>query len=104
MYVIVESGGMQYAVREGETLKVPKITLPPGETHNLDKVLLIMGGEKPVVGRPYVEGARVETEVLGNGRAEKVLAYHFKKRTKYRKMRGHRQEFTELKIARIITP
>jgi len=104
MYAIVESGGMQHAVREGETLKVPKIAALPGATHSLDKVLLIMGGEKPFIGMPYVEGARVEAEVVGNGREDKVLVYHFKKRTKYRKMRGHRQEFTELKIARIITP
>lgn len=104
MYAVVESGGFQYSVAEGDVIQVPKIKAEPGTKQELGKVLMISGGEAPLVGKPFVEGAKIETEVVGHGRDPKVLVFKFKRRVKYRKMRGHRQPYTELKIERIVAP
>ncbi len=103
MYAIVETGGFQFNVKQGDRIRAPKLELEPKQKLVLDRVLFI-GGEQPQVGSPYVEGARVEAEVIGSGKEEKVLVFKKKRRTKYRRTRGHRQDFTEIKIEKIVAP
>lgn len=104
MYAVVESGGLQFSVSEGDQIKVPKIEVDAGATHDIEHVLLLAGEGEPMVGKPFIEGAKVETEVIGQGRGAKVLVFKFKRRIKYRRLKGHRQHFTELKVNKIVTP
>ena len=104
MYAVFESGGLQFNGEEGALLKVPFLTNKPGETISIDRVLLVKDGDNAHTGQPYLEAARVEAEVLNAGRAEKINVYKFKRRTKYRKLTGHRQKYTEIKIKKIVLP
>ncbi len=97
MYAIVETGGKQYRVTEGQTLRVDRLDAEEGTELTLEKVLMV-GGEKVAVGRPYVDGAVVKARVLRHGRARKVIVFKMKRRKNYRRKRGHRQHFTELRI------
>jgi large subunit ribosomal protein L21 len=103
MYAIVESGGFQFSVREGEKVRIPKLEVQPKEKITLDKVLFV-GGEKTLIGTPYIDDAKVVAQVLGSGKAEKITVVKFKRRVKYRRKKGHRQEFTEVKIEKILPP
>jgi large subunit ribosomal protein L21 len=102
MYAIVESGGFQFSIKEGEKIRIPKLETKPKEKITFDKVLLV-GGEKTLIGAPYVKDAKVEAEVLSLGKGEKVTVFKFKK-VKYRRKKGHRQEYTEIRIDKIHTP
>jgi large subunit ribosomal protein L21 len=104
MYAIVESGGLQFSVSEGDQIKVPKIEADTGAAHSIERVLLLAGDGEPLVGKPFIEGAKVETEIVGQGRGDKVLVFKFKRRIKYRRLKGHRQHFTELKVNKIVAP
>ncbi|MCX6826224.1 MAG: 50S ribosomal protein L21 [candidate division Zixibacteria bacterium] len=104
MFAIFESGGLQFNAEVGAVLKVPYLPAKPGEMISIDKVLLVKNGENARVGTPYLSSARIEAEVLNEGQAEKVTIYKFKKRTKYRKHRGHRQLYSEIKIKKIVSP
>lgn len=97
MYAIIETGGKQYKVSAGDTLKVDKLS-SEDTSITLDKVLAIMDGTKTVLGSPYVKGAEVKAEILGTEKAKKVIVYKQRPRKVYRKLRGHRQQFTKLKI------
>jgi len=101
MYAIVATGGKQYRVREGETLRVEKLFAEAGETVELDKVLLIGEGDDIKIGAPYLEGAKVTATVASNGRGEKVKIIKFHRRKHYRRQAGHRQSFTEIQITGI---
>jgi large subunit ribosomal protein L21 len=101
MYAILESGGFQFSVKEGERIIIPKLQVQPKEKVAFDKVLFI-GGEKPLIGAPYIKNAKVEAEVLGSGKGKKITVFKFKRRVKYRKKTGHRQEYTEVKIEKIL--
>ena len=103
MYAIVESGGFQFNVKEGEKIRIPVLEAKPKDKITFDKVLFI-GGEKPLIGTPYVKDALVEGEVLSQGKAEKIMVFKFKRRVKYRRKKGHRQEYTEIKINKIHAP
>ena len=103
MYAILESGGFQFSVREGENIKIPKLQSRPKDKVSFDKVLFI-GGEESFVGTPYLKGAKVEAEVTASGKGEKVIVFKKKKRVKYRRMKGHRQEYTEVRINKIHPP
>ncbi len=103
MYAILETGGFQFSVKEGEKIRIPKLQAQPKERIILDKVLFI-SGENPQIGAPYVKDAKVEAEILGSGKGEKVTVFKFKRRLKYRKKTGHRQEYTEVKIHKILSP
>lgn len=103
MYAIVESGGFQFSVREGEKVRIPKLEVEPKEKITLDKVLFV-GGEKALIGTPYIDNAKVVAQVVGSGKAEKITVVKFKRRVKYRRKKGHRQEFTEVKIEKILPP
>lgn len=104
MYAIFESGGLQFNAEEGTLLKVPFMAIKPGETVSIDKVLLINDGKNAFTGTPYLDSARVEAEIMEEGRARKIDVYKFKRRTKYRKMTGHRQKYTQIKIKKIVPP
>ena len=103
MYAVIKTGGKQYRVEEGVVLRVEKLSGDKGSEVTLDQVLLVGGDEAPVVGTPVVEGAAVSARIERQGRAKKVHVFKYKKRKKYRRLRGHRQPFTELKILSINT-
>ena len=101
MYAVIESGGKQHRVVEGETLKLEKIENATGETVEFDRVLMIGGGEDDKIGTPIVEGGKVTAEVVAHGRHKKVTIIKFNRRKHYRRQTGHRQWFTEVKITGI---
>jgi large subunit ribosomal protein L21 len=100
MYAVIESGGKQHRVIEGETLKLEKIETATGETIEFDKVLMI-GGDDMKIGTPLVAGAKVTAEVVTQGRHKKIKIVKFNRRKHYWKETGHRQWFTEVKITSI---
>lgn len=104
MYAVVETGGLQFTVEEGALVKVPQIDGSVGDKVTLDKVLLIADEKEPLVGKPYLENASVDAELVAQDRDAKVTVYKYKRRTKYRRTKGHRQSFTELKITKINSP
>lgn len=104
MYAVIETGGTQFTVEEGTSVKVPRIDGTTGDKVTLDKVLLISDGNEPKVGSPYLENASVEAELVTQDKHDKVLIYKYKRRTKYRRTQGHRQDYTELKITKINSP
>jgi large subunit ribosomal protein L21 len=95
---IIETGGLQFAVAEGHTIDVPLLDGNVGDKVVFDRVLFAANDEKKLVGAPTVPEARVEGEIMAQGRTEKVNVFHFKKRTTYRKKAGHRQHYTRVKI------
>ena len=102
MYALIESGGKQYKVSEGTVLKVEKLEAAPGDRFSIDKVLMVNDQNGNVkVGNPLVSNARVEVEVVEQGRDKKVVVYKYKKRKNYRKKQGHRQPFTRIKVLKI---
>ncbi|MGR6870864.1 50S ribosomal protein L21 [Pseudomonas sp. HK3] len=101
MYAVIVTGGKQYRVEEGQTLKVEKIETATGEAVQLDKVLLVGNGDDVKIGQPVVEGAKVTAEVVAHGRHKKVKIIKFRRRKHSMKQMGHRQWFTELKITSI---
>ncbi len=102
MYAIIEQGGKQYKVTEGAKLFVEKIDAEIGAKQILDSVLLIGGNGELKVGTPTVAGAKVEAEVVEQGRDKKIVILKKKRRKGYRKKQGHRQAFTVLKINKIV--
>lgn len=101
MYAVIESGGKQHRVVEGEILRLEKIEEAAGNTVSFDKVLMVGQGADVQIGAPYVANGKVTAEVLGHGRADKVKIIKFRRRKHYRKQQGHRQWFTEVKITGI---
>ena len=101
MYAVVATGGKQYRVNEGDTVRVEKLKGDAGAKVVLDQVLMLGEGEKSKVGAPVLKGAKVEAEILGQGRGKKILVFKYKKRKNIRKKQGHRQDFTELRIMKI---
>jgi large subunit ribosomal protein L21 len=98
MYAIIETGGKQYRVQEGDELFIEKLNIAEGEVVNFDKVLVVAGEEGPQFGKPYVENATVNGTVLTNGKAKKVIIFKYKAKKDYRKKQGHRQPYTKVKI------
>jgi large subunit ribosomal protein L21 len=101
MYAVIVTGGKQYRVEEGQTLKVEKIETATGDSIQLDKVLLIGNGDDVKIGQPVVEGAKVTAEVVAHGRHKKVKIIKFRRRKHSMTQMGHRQWFTEIKITGI---
>lgn len=101
MYAVIESGGKQHRVIEGEVLKLEKIEVGTGESISFDRVLMVGQGADVMIGAPYVDSGKVTAEVLNHGRADKVTIIKFKRRKHHRKQQGHRQWFTEVKITGI---
>ena len=98
MYAVIESGGKQHRVVEGETLKLEKIEAATGDTIEFDKVLMVGGGDDIKIGTPVVAGSKVTAEVVAQGRHKKVKIIKFNRRKHYRRETGHRQWFTEVKL------
>jgi large subunit ribosomal protein L21 len=101
MYAIIRTGGKQYQVAAGETLRVEKLQGEVGETVELDDVLLLVDGETVKIGRPNVEGAKVVAKIAEQGRHKKILVFKKKRRKGYQVKKGHRQMYTALKIEEI---
>jgi large subunit ribosomal protein L21 len=100
MYAVIRTGGKQYRVAQGETLRVEKLPGDVGATISFDEVLMI-GGEKVSVGKPLVAGAKVSAQITAQDRAKKVIVFKMRRRKNYRRKNGHRQAFTEVKITGI---
>ncbi|MBI4688989.1 MAG: 50S ribosomal protein L21 [Nitrospirae bacterium] len=98
MYAIIETGGKQYRVSSGDKINVEKLSADAGSGVTLNKVLAIMGDNQNEIGTPYITGAAVSAEVLGNIKADKVIIHKQRPRKVYRKTNGHRQQYTTLKI------
>ncbi len=101
MYAVIESGGKQHRVSEGEELRLEKLDREVGATVVFDRVLMVGEGAEARIGQPYVEGSSVEAEVLEQGRGEKIRIVKFHRRKHHRKQMGHRQSYTRVKITGI---
>jgi large subunit ribosomal protein L21 len=97
---VIRAGGRQYRVAEGDVLKLNKLSGNPGDKVEFGEVL-VLGGDTPKFGKPTVQGAKVTAEIVRQGRGEKLVIFKFKRRKKYRRKQGHRQDFTEVKITGI---
>lgn len=100
MYAIIETGGKQFRVEEGSKLRVATIAAEVGSEVSFDKVLML-GGDSLSLGKPYVENAKVAAEVLEHGRGDKILVFKKWRRNDSRRLQGHRQNYTTIKITSI---
>ncbi|PSL43959.1 LSU ribosomal protein L21P [Salsuginibacillus halophilus] len=100
MYAIVETGGKQVKVEEGQEIYVERLDAEAGDEVTFDNVLFV-GGDDVKVGAPYIEGATVKGKVEKNGKGRKVLVFKFKRRKRYQKKQGHRQPYTKVVIEKI---
>lgn len=98
MYAVIKTGGKQYRVAEGETLKIETIDGDVGSAIVLDKVLMVGSGDKVSVGKPLLDGASVKATIVANGRHKKVTIFKMRRRKHYQKHQGHRQNYTEIRI------
>ena len=103
MYAIVESGGRQYRAEEGNTFSVEKLPYEVGDQVELGNVLLIADGDSVQVGRPTIDGATVKATVVQQYRGKKILVWKYRAKLRYRRRRGHRQDYTRLRIDTIVT-
>jgi len=101
MYAVIETGGKQYKVSEGDTIFVEKLGVEEGEAVTFDKVLIIGNDGNVTVGAPTVDGATVEGKVLKNGKGKKIYVFKMKRKKNYRRKKGHRQPFTKVVIEKI---
>ncbi|MBL3589299.1 MAG: 50S ribosomal protein L21 [Gammaproteobacteria bacterium (ex Lamellibrachia satsuma)] len=101
MYAVIQTGGKQYRVSEGDTVKVEKLSADQGASVELDKVLMVADGEDIKVGTPYVDGGKVTATVKSHGRGKKVKIIKFRRRKHHMKRQGHRQWYTELQVTGI---
>ena len=101
MYAVIETGGKQYRVTEGQSIKVEKLDGEAGSSIDLDKVLMVADGENIKVGAPYVTGGKVTATIKSHGRGKKIHIIKFRRRKHYQKEQGHRQHYTELQITGI---
>lgn len=101
MYAIIETGGKQYKVSEGDVLFIEKLDLEAGETVDFTQVLAVSKGESLVVGSPLVAGAKVTAKVEKQGKDKKIIVYKYKAKKNYRRKQGHRQPYTKVIIEKI---
>lgn len=101
MYAIIQTGGKQYRVAEGDLLTIEKLDADEGAAVDLTQVLMLAEGDSVQIGTPYVEGAKVSAEVAAHGKHDKVQILKFKRRKHHLKRQGHRQQFTRVKITGI---
>jgi large subunit ribosomal protein L21 len=101
MYAVIQTGGKQYRVAEGTTLKIEKLELGTGDNVEFDKVLLVQSGDAVKVGAPFIEGGKVSATVLSQGRHKKIKIIKFRRRKHHMKQMGHRQYYTEVRITGI---
>ncbi|OIO82456.1 MAG: 50S ribosomal protein L21 [Gallionellaceae bacterium CG1_02_60_948] len=98
MYAVIKTGGKQYRVVQGETLKIETVAGDVGGEIVLDKVLMVGNGDKVSVGQPLLSGATVKATIIANGRHDKVTIFKMRRRKHYQKHQGHRQNYTEIRI------
>ena len=98
MYAVIKTGGKQYRVVQGETLKIEVVAGDVGSAIVLDKVLMVGNADKVSVGQPLLAGATVAATIVSNGRADKVKIFKMRRRKHYQKHQGHRQNYTEIRI------
>ncbi len=98
MYAVVSTGGKQYKVQQGETLRIEKIPGEVGAKVTFDRVLMVADGENVRVGQPIVEKAAVTASIVEQDKAKKILVFKYKRRKRYRRKNGHRQPFTAIRI------
>lgn len=101
MYAVIETGGKQYKVSEGDVIFVEKLDVEEGAEVTFDKVLMAGEGSDVKVGAPTVDGASVKATVLKNGKAKKVVVFKMKRKKNYRRKKGHRQPFTKVQITAV---
>lgn len=101
-YAIVEQGGKQYKAVPGATIEVDRLPLEEGATVELDRVLLVADGDQVTVGRPTIEGAKVKATVEAHFKGPKIIVFKYKPRKRYRRKKGHRQQYTRLRIEEIV--
>lgn len=104
MYAIFQMGGFQYRAEEGEVVRVPLQAAKQGDKLEIGDVLLIQNNDAAMIGTPFVQGAKITAEVLGESKGDKVMTFKYKRRTKYRRTMGHRQQYLDIKINRIQGP
>jgi large subunit ribosomal protein L21 len=103
MIAVIKTGGKEYIVREGQELEVEKLELEPGSKYELEAMLVAdEDGNNVKIGKPFVAGVKVETVVVGHGKAKKVMVVKYKPKVRYRRNVGHRQPFTKIKIEKIV--
>lgn len=100
MFAIIETGGKQYRVSLGTKIKVEKLA-SEGENLVFDKVLLVNDGKAVKIGKPYLDGSKVEAKILKQGRADKKIVFRYKSKTRQRTKKGHRQHYTEVEVTKI---
>lgn len=103
MYAVVEIKGMQFKVQPESTVKVPKTDVETGKKVSFDRVLFINSGKKQLIGNPIIKGAKVEGTVVEHGKDRKVIVFKKKRRKRYKRTRGHRQQYTTIQIDKIVT-
>ena len=101
MYAIIQTGGKQYRVSEGDVLSVEKLPVAEGEEVVFDQVLTVVADGDVKIGKPVLEGAKVTAKVVEHGKGEKILVFKYKAKSNYRKRRGHRQPYTKVEISKI---
>lgn len=101
MYAIIETGGKQYNVKEGDVVYVEKLNVAVGDEYTFDKVLAVGNDDSITAGTPTVAGATVKAEVMEQGKGKKIIVYKYKAKKSYHKKHGHRQLFTKLTIKSI---
>ena len=103
MYAIIETGGKQYKVSEGDIIRTDQVDVEPGKRVTFDRVVMA-GGDNVLIGTPTIKGAKVTGSVLRQGKAKKILVFRYKPKKRVRKLVGHRQRFAEVKIEKISLP
>ena len=98
MYAVVTTGGKQYRVKKGETLKIEKISGDIGAQVDFDQILMVSDGDRVEIGQPLVENAVVHGLIVAQGKHKKILVFKYKRRKRYRRKQGHRQQFTAVRI------
>jgi large subunit ribosomal protein L21 len=102
MFAVIKTGGLQYAVAEDQVVRIGRIAGEPGQIVQIDNVLML-GGDNPELGSPMVAGASVAVEILEQSRGEKVIAFKKRRRKNSRRKRGHRQDYTVVRVSEILT-
>ncbi|SNX55158.1 50S ribosomal protein L21 [Thermoanaerobacterium sp. RBIITD] len=103
MYAIIETGGKQYRVQEGDILEIEKLNCEAGSVYTFDKVLAVAKDDGTVnFGKPYLNDAKVDAKVLEHGKGKKIIVFKYKPKKNERKKRGHRQPFTKVQIEKIV--
>jgi len=98
MYAIVNTGGKQYKIKQGDVLRIEKIPGEVGSPVSFDKVLMFSDGENVNIGRPVLDNVAVKGHIVDQGKGKKIIVFKYKRRKRYRRKLGHRQQYTEIKI------